>query len=69
MAAREWIQSGREPSYLATGSRLEQFEAWRKDGRIASTHVGLVSRRDYDTEVQQLLETKTAEVANRASNR
>jgi len=40
-----------------------------RDGRIASTHVGLVSRRDYDTEVQQLLETKTAEVANRASNR
>ncbi|HXJ66182.1 MAG TPA: AAA family ATPase, partial [Actinomycetota bacterium] len=36
-ASREWLQSGREPSYLATGSRLEQFEAWRRDGRIAST--------------------------------
>ena len=43
-----------------------------RDGRIASTHVGLVSRRDYDTEVQQLLETKIAnrnEVAERASSR
>jgi len=43
-----------------------------RDGRIASTHVGLVSRRDYDTEVQQLLESKTAnrnEVAERASSR
>ena len=43
-----------------------------RDGRIASTHVGLVSRRDYDAEVQQLLETKIAnrnEVAERASRR
>ena len=43
-----------------------------RDGRIASTHVGLVSRRDYDAEVQQLLETKIAnrnEVAERASSR
>lgn len=27
-----------------------------RDGRIASTHVGLVSRKDYESEIKQLLE-------------
>ncbi len=37
LAAQEWVQSGREQSFLASGSRLEQFDAWRNDAGLAST--------------------------------
>jgi peroxiredoxin len=30
-----------------------------REGRIASVHVGLVGRREYESEIQQLLEKKT----------
>jgi serine/threonine protein kinase/DNA-binding beta-propeller fold protein YncE len=32
VAAREWIEAGRESSFLVAGSRLKRFETWR-DGR------------------------------------
>jgi WD40 repeat protein len=37
VAAAEWDEAGRDPSFLATGSRLEQFQAWRLSGRISTT--------------------------------
>jgi WD40 repeat protein/class 3 adenylate cyclase len=37
VAAAEWDEAGRDPSFLATGSRLEQFQAWRQSGRISTT--------------------------------
>ncbi|MFN2590052.1 MAG: AAA family ATPase [Actinomycetota bacterium] len=36
-AAREWEDTGRDPSFLAVGSRLEQFEAWQRDAGISTT--------------------------------
>jgi basic membrane lipoprotein Med (substrate-binding protein (PBP1-ABC) superfamily)/DNA-binding SARP family transcriptional activator len=33
-AAEEWELSGRDPDYLLTGSRLREFEAWRKGGAL-----------------------------------
>jgi WD40 repeat protein/class 3 adenylate cyclase len=37
IAAAEWDEAGRDPSFLATGSRLEHFQAWRQSGRISTT--------------------------------
>jgi WD40 repeat protein/class 3 adenylate cyclase len=36
-AAREWVEADREPSFLAAGSRLEQFEMSRKSAGISLT--------------------------------
>ncbi len=40
-AASEWERSGREPSFLLTGSRLDQFESW---GSTTSLALGLEER-------------------------
>ena len=34
-AANEWERSGREPSFLLTGSRLDQFESWASTTSLA----------------------------------
>ena len=36
-AAREWIDAGRDDSFLVTGSRLERFEGWRESSGLAVT--------------------------------
>jgi WD40 repeat protein/class 3 adenylate cyclase len=36
-AAREWVESDRDPSFLLGGSRLEQAQAWRASSGIAIT--------------------------------
>jgi len=42
-AAREWIESERDPSFLLSGARLEQAEAWQASSGIAVTP----EERDY----------------------
>ena len=42
-ATDEWLNAGRESSYLASGSRLEQFETWSNDTELALTG----SEQDY----------------------
>jgi DNA-binding SARP family transcriptional activator len=37
IASREWVDAGREPSFLVTGSRLEQFETWRATSGLSIT--------------------------------
>ncbi|MEX2457506.1 MAG: hypothetical protein WD770_00795 [Actinomycetota bacterium] len=37
VASGEWAEAGRDASFLATGSRLEQFQAWRESARISAT--------------------------------
>jgi DNA-binding SARP family transcriptional activator/WD40 repeat protein len=57
-AAREWNRSEREPSFLLTGSRLDQFESW---GSSTSLALGLeergylsasIARRDEEREIE-----------------
>ena len=36
-AAREWQEAGRDPSFLAGGARLAQFEAWTEGSGLAPT--------------------------------
>lgn len=36
-AAREWIDSDRDDSFLVSGSRLERFEGWRESSGLAVT--------------------------------
>ncbi|HWC13574.1 MAG TPA: AAA family ATPase [Actinomycetota bacterium] len=36
-AAREWLDAGRDDSFLVTGSRLERFEGWRESSGLAVT--------------------------------
>ena len=35
VAAREWVDEDRDPSFLLGGSRLVQFEAWRENSDVA----------------------------------
>jgi YVTN family beta-propeller protein len=37
VAAREWVDAGRELSFVAVGSRLERFETWRQSSNLAIT--------------------------------
>ncbi|HJP66750.1 MAG TPA: adenylate/guanylate cyclase domain-containing protein [Actinomycetota bacterium] len=37
LAAREWVETDRDPSFLASGSRLDQFEAWQQSAAISTT--------------------------------
>jgi WD40 repeat protein len=32
--AQEWLQSGQDPSYLLTGSRLEQYQSWMRQNTL-----------------------------------
>ncbi len=36
-ATEEWQQAGADPSFLLRGTRLKQFETWRKNTRLALT--------------------------------
>ncbi len=36
-AAREWVESDRDPSFLLSGSRLDQIETWRAGSELALT--------------------------------
>jgi WD40 repeat protein/DNA-binding SARP family transcriptional activator len=36
-AAREWLEAGRDPSFLVRGSRLERLETWRREAGLALT--------------------------------
>ena len=45
-AAGEWMQSGRDAGFLATGARLTQFEALAGDGELALTQ----DEREYVTQ-------------------
>jgi WD40 repeat protein/DNA-binding SARP family transcriptional activator len=36
-AADEWLRAGRDPSFLLSGSRLEQLEAWQHSAGLAIT--------------------------------
>ncbi len=37
-AAQEWLNSDKDLSYLASGARLEQFEAWQQETRLGMSH-------------------------------
>jgi WD40 repeat protein/class 3 adenylate cyclase len=59
VATAEWEESERDPSFLATGSRLEQFQAWRQSGRISTTpderdflEASLEERKRHQAEVE-----------------
>jgi WD40 repeat protein len=36
-AGRDWLDASRDVSYLASGSRLDQYEAWRQQSGLSST--------------------------------
>ena len=35
VATNEWLRAGQDPSYLATGARLQQFETWEAEAGLA----------------------------------
>jgi WD40 repeat protein len=37
VAAREWVDANRDPSFLASGSRLAAFESWQQGSGLAMT--------------------------------
>lgn len=62
LSAEQWINANRDPSFLATGGRLTQFESLVEKARIATSEderifvnasISERLRRDYEREVQQ----------------
>jgi len=73
-AANEWLESGREASYLLRGSRLNQFEAWEETSDMALTQVernylaaSLEERRDREAAEAERL-TREAATERRSRN-
>jgi WD40 repeat protein/DNA-binding SARP family transcriptional activator len=65
-AAREWESSGREPSFLLTGSRLDQFEGWAAGTSLA---LGLQERAYLTASVTRREEERTEQTARRNRER
>jgi DNA-binding SARP family transcriptional activator/WD40 repeat protein/tRNA A-37 threonylcarbamoyl transferase component Bud32 len=59
-AAREWERNRREPSFLLSGSRLDQFESW---GSATSLALGLEERGYLSASVAGWDEERAAEAA------
>jgi WD40 repeat protein/DNA-binding SARP family transcriptional activator len=38
-AATDWVAAGRDTSFLATGSRLDQYETWRAESGLVATEL------------------------------
>jgi DNA-binding SARP family transcriptional activator/WD40 repeat protein len=57
-AAREWERNGREPSFLVSGSRLDQFESW---GSATNLALGLEERAYLSASVARRDEERAAE--------
>jgi WD40 repeat protein/DNA-binding SARP family transcriptional activator len=62
-AARDWIAANREPSYLLSGARLEQLEAWRASSGLA---VSAEERDLVDSSIAQRERDRADEDARRA---
>lgn len=61
-AAREWLNVGRDPSFLATGMRLNQFQEWLQETDLALTP----EQQDYITaSVEQQHRREAAEAERR----
>jgi len=61
-SAREWINIGRDPSFLATGMRLTQFREWLAETDLALTP----EQRDYiQASIEQQEHREAAEAARR----
>ncbi len=62
-AATDWLNAGRDPSFLATGTRLGQFETWLADTTLSLTE----HERLYLNESLARREQQSAEEAARQS--
>ncbi|MEO8612823.1 MAG: AAA family ATPase, partial [Chloroflexota bacterium] len=62
-AAEEWSNAGKDASYLASGSRLDQFEAWSKDTELALTGNELAF---LDASLTERVKQEAAEEARKA---
>jgi WD40 repeat protein/serine/threonine protein kinase len=62
-ATEEWLNSGQDPSYLATGTRLEQFEAWLPQTELALTEA---EREYYSASLAQREKMRAEEAARKA---
>jgi WD40 repeat protein/DNA-binding SARP family transcriptional activator len=65
-AAREWGSSGREPSFLLSGSRLDQFEAWGSGTNLA---LGFEERRYLTASTTRREEERASETTRRDRER
>lgn len=65
-ATSEWERSDREPSFLLSGSRLEQFESWAATTSLA---LGLAERRFLNGSLTRREEERAGEAARRERER
>jgi len=62
-AAEEWQNAGQDPSYLASGTRLDQFEVWSKETELALTGKELAF---LDASLAERVKQQAAEEARKA---
>ena len=67
IAAREWTESDRDPSFLLSGSRLDQAEAWR--GGLAGSRSRPEEREYLDASLAERERAPTEEEARSAHER
>jgi WD40 repeat protein/class 3 adenylate cyclase len=73
--AREWASADRDPSFLATGSRLVAFEAWQQSSGLAVTPQerefleASLAERDRRREEEQAREARERELERRSLRR
>src|SRR5262249_38955411 len=73
-ATTEWMNAGCEKSFLASGTRLEQFEAWVESTTLLLNHnekdylEGSVAARDAEYALSEAQKATEAAAARRARN-
>ena len=65
-AAGDWTAADHDPSFLATGARLVQYEAWRRDSELTATDAELAY---FDASVEHRDRTAAEETARQERER
>jgi serine/threonine protein kinase/dipeptidyl aminopeptidase/acylaminoacyl peptidase len=73
-AASEWASADREPGFLATGSRLDQFEIWHSESDLSLTPLeyeylsSSLAERQRQLQAEQARKAREEQTARRAQN-
>lgn len=75
LAAQEWVDVGDDPSYLASGARLSQFEAWAAETRLALNDIEAeflrrsLAEREKQEQLEAERQAREVRLALQAGNR
>ena len=75
VAVTEWLEAEREPDFLFTGTRLEQYESWSQQSSVQLTRTdrqfldAAMERRQLEVEAQEQLQAEQLQLQRRARTR